>query len=64
MANSNRCTPAKANPQYISTITQTPYFDFSETMVDKKYFYNAGHLNANGARIFSTMLADTLIKVL
>ena len=36
------------------------FFDFSESMVDKQYFYNAMHLNAFGAAVFSKRFADSL----
>jgi len=39
------------------------YFDFSEFMVDKKYFYNVLHLNATGAVVFSNAFADSLNKL-
>ncbi len=38
------------------------YFDFSESMVDKKYFYNVLHLNATGAAKFSNAFADSVNK--
>lgn len=38
------------------------YFDFSEFMVDKKYFYNVLHLNATGASEFSSAFADSVNK--
>lgn len=36
------------------------YFDFSESMINKKYFYNAHHLNALGATVFSKAFTDSL----
>lgn len=40
------------------------YFDFSESMVNKKYFYNVLHLNATGSALFSSMFADSLKTIL
>lgn len=40
------------------------FVDYSETMVDKKYFYNAHHLNAYGAKAFSKMFADSLVQLI
>lgn len=40
------------------------FMDFSEAMVDKKYFYNAQHLNAFGAKIYSKLFADSLMKLI
>lgn len=40
--------------------TNSVFWDFSESMVDKKYFHNIDHLNTYGASIFSSVFADSL----
>ncbi|MFY7965519.1 MAG: hypothetical protein ACOVO1_11515 [Chitinophagaceae bacterium] len=40
------------------------FWDFSESMVDKQYFYNVQHLNAIGAAKFSEIFADSLKTIL
>lgn len=46
----------------LSNETGVQLFDFSEHDVttQDKYYYNNGHLNATGAKIFSNVLADSL----
>lgn len=46
----------------MATDTETIMFDFSEHQIveEEKYFYNNGHLNKTGARIFSHAVSDSL----
>lgn len=48
----------------LSEKTNTIVFDFSthDIVTDKKYFYNNGHLNANGAIKFTKSISDSLRK--
>ncbi len=39
------------------------FLDFSESMVDKKYFYNVQHMNAYGASVYSKRFADSLAQL-
>ncbi|GAA4282097.1 hypothetical protein GCM10022260_25200 [Gaetbulibacter aestuarii] len=48
----------------ISKEYNIPLFDFSNDQMSfqKKYFYNANHLNKIGAQLFSEKVADTILK--
>ncbi len=39
-----------------------PFYDYSNDAIsfDKKYFYNASHMNSKGANLFTSKLVDTL----
>jgi len=50
--------------QQIAKNEKAVFWDFSEAMVDKQYFYNVQHLNATGASKFSLIFADSLKKIL
>jgi hypothetical protein len=50
--------------QKIAKDEKAVFWDFSESMVDKQYFYNVQHLNAIGASKFSSVFADSLRKIL
>jgi hypothetical protein len=47
---------------HYSTKYQIPFYDFSNDTIcfQKKYFYNASHLNKIGAELFTHQLVDTL----
>ncbi len=47
---------------YFSQKYNIPFYDFSNDSIsfDKKYFYNASHLNKNGAELFTKKLVDSL----
>jgi lysophospholipase L1-like esterase len=52
----------RKNTKILSEETDVKLFDFSEHDVTTrdKYYYNNGHLNANGANVFSAVLADSI----
>ncbi len=52
--------PYRNTLKSIAQKTNSVFWDFSESMVDKKYFHNIDHLNTYGALVFSNVFADSL----
>ena len=52
--------PLRNTFKTIAQKTNSTFWDFSESMVDKKYFHSINHLNAYGASVFSKLFADSL----
>jgi len=49
----------------IANVNQIPFLDYSKDSISfkKKYFYNATHLNIDGANLFSTRIADQIDSI-
>ncbi|TWJ01711.1 hypothetical protein JN11_01865 [Mucilaginibacter frigoritolerans] len=48
----------------IAAINKVPFFDYSDSVrfKNKKYFYNLGHLNVTGAKIYTSTVENILVK--
>ncbi len=55
--------PLRNTFKEIAKKTNSTFWDFSEAMVDKKYFHSVNHLNAYGAAVFSSLFADSLNRM-
>ena len=52
--------PYRNTLKIIAQKTNSIFWDFSESMVDKKFFHNIDHLNTYGAMVFSNVFSDSL----